>query len=324
MERTTYAIDRGVTDVMKFLAALTVVLHHYSQYVYQNNLPGNAVYGAFDSYGGFIAVGVFFFLSGFGLMESEKRHHLAFVPFMKRRCLRVYLPVLLATVIWMAVNRVMPCGDYFHEISVRGLLIDLLWGLGDSYLWFVKVIILLYGAFAVFAQVRERYGMKRAMLALDVMTVAVSVVTALMIADFAVVSVPMFTLGVWAAGCAEGKRGLELLALHFALWCIVTCGLLAVYNVCVVHAKSLSILLDVMRTYPVVLLLALLLPVVPAGWCSSVPRLVSGTSYDIYLVHGKVFAVLKVLMPVVPLYVFAVVTLVCVLLFYGLRTRLKI
>lgn len=106
-------------------------------------------------------------------------------------------------------------------------------------------------------------------------------------------------------------------------WCIAVCALLALYYV-IAPPESFSVLRHVLANYPSVLALMLLLPVVPAGWCKHVPRLVADTSYDIYLVHGKVFMTLRALLPVVPLWMFLSMTLVCVMLFYSLRKSLKI
>lgn len=317
-----YAIDRNLTNMVKFAAAVTVVLHHYSQYVSHNNLSDSIVYDFFNLYGGYFAVGVFFFLSGFGLMESEKKKHLELVPFLKKRWLRVYIPVLLVTVIWMLVRQWLPEKVVLPRSGVIGVLYDFLWGFGDSYLWFVRVIIFLYAAFAVFAQVRVKHGMARAMLVLNLMTVAVSVGVLIMIADWAIVSIPMFTLGVQASCYAERRRGRAYLALSFMSWCIVVSALLALYYI-IVPPESFSVLRHVLANYPSVLVLMLLLPVVPAGWCKHAPRLVADTSYDIYLVHGKVLMTLRALMPVVPLWMLAAVVFVCVVLFYGLRKRVE-
>ena len=48
-----------------------------------------------------MGVAIFFFLSGYGLMESEQKSHLSLAAFFKRRFLNVYLPVLLVTALWL-------------------------------------------------------------------------------------------------------------------------------------------------------------------------------------------------------------------------------
>ena len=77
-------IDKNLSSFLKFLAAITVALHHYSQYVCANHLSENILYKVLSSQGGYLAVGIFFFLSGYGLMESEKKHHLSPIGFIKK------------------------------------------------------------------------------------------------------------------------------------------------------------------------------------------------------------------------------------------------
>ncbi len=96
----TLHLDKATADVIKFLAAIVVVLHHYSQYVEINHISGWIGYKLLSSQGGYVGVAVFFFLSGFGLMESEKRSHLSAKRFFQRRFMKVYLPVLAVTFIW--------------------------------------------------------------------------------------------------------------------------------------------------------------------------------------------------------------------------------
>ena len=51
------------------------MLHHYSQYVCANNLSESVIFRALSYQAGFLGVAIFFFLSGFGLMESESKAH---------------------------------------------------------------------------------------------------------------------------------------------------------------------------------------------------------------------------------------------------------
>lgn len=54
-------IDKNLSAWIKFVSALVVALHHYSQYVCANDFSNNIIYKVFSSQGGFLAVGVFFF-----------------------------------------------------------------------------------------------------------------------------------------------------------------------------------------------------------------------------------------------------------------------
>lgn len=60
-------LNRSLTDLVKWLCCIMVALHHYSQYVLSNDISNNIIYQIFSTQGGYLGVGVFFFLSGFGL-----------------------------------------------------------------------------------------------------------------------------------------------------------------------------------------------------------------------------------------------------------------
>lgn len=80
------------------------MLHHYAQYICVNGFSDSLFYKALSAQGGFIGVAIFFFLSGYGLMESESKSHLNALAFLKRRILKIYLPVILVTFIWMLAS----------------------------------------------------------------------------------------------------------------------------------------------------------------------------------------------------------------------------
>ena len=53
-------------------------------------------------------VAVFFFLSGFGLMESEQKAHLDLKSFVRRRLMKIYLPVVLVSCLWLSLLYALP------------------------------------------------------------------------------------------------------------------------------------------------------------------------------------------------------------------------
>lgn len=76
-------LDRNVTDALKFIACLMVAMSHYSGYVLANDLSSNIIYKVIAATGGYLGVAIFFFLSGFGLMMSDMKHHLSPQEFIK-------------------------------------------------------------------------------------------------------------------------------------------------------------------------------------------------------------------------------------------------
>ena len=99
-----FSISKETSNAVKVIAAIMVMFHHYSQYVMANSISESLFYQLLSTQGGYLGVAVFFFLSGYGLMESEQKSHLNLSAFFKRRLLKVYLPVLLVTAIWMFIS----------------------------------------------------------------------------------------------------------------------------------------------------------------------------------------------------------------------------
>lgn len=94
-------LPKGACDVVKLVAALLVVTSHIGTVAL--GPAYNAAHPAFyilASQNGYIGVALFFFFSGYGLMESELRTHLPLTQFLRRRLLKIYFPVFLVTGLW--------------------------------------------------------------------------------------------------------------------------------------------------------------------------------------------------------------------------------
>ena len=97
------SINRGVSDLLKIISAVLVMFSHYYNLKAQAGYALNPIELVLRSQGGNVGVAIFFFLSGYGLMMSELKRHLNFKEFLKKRFLKVYLPVLLVTMIWIPI-----------------------------------------------------------------------------------------------------------------------------------------------------------------------------------------------------------------------------
>lgn len=96
---------KGTCDVIKLIAALMVITSHIGSVAL--GPAYNSTHWSFyllATQNGYIGVALFFFLSGYGLMESEIRRHLPLYQFIKRRLLKVYFPVLLVTGLWLLIT----------------------------------------------------------------------------------------------------------------------------------------------------------------------------------------------------------------------------
>ena len=95
-------IPKNASTQWKGIACLMIVLHHYL------HLTGDYAPGTFyqhpvgyiiSAHFGYIFVSLFFFLSGYGLAESETRKPTTLTEFAQRRLTRIYVPFVLTNLL---------------------------------------------------------------------------------------------------------------------------------------------------------------------------------------------------------------------------------
>lgn len=270
-------LNRNFTDLLKLLSALLVAADHYSCYsiLYGH---GNAIYRVLGATGGYIGVAIFFFLSGYGLMKSENRRHTSFFSFIKRRLVKLYLPVVFVSAIWGIVR--WPNDSGFEWIGQYLYLA--FWGFDDSILWFVKVILVEYLLFAAYIYLNIKSWLREVLLWFG--TALVYLFAYFYVRDWAAISIPMFTIGIllakyesWFYSIAHSKGVIIwlmvitcLMGLFYYLWGNVYAH--ALLNYYVITAIILA------GAYSITTKIA---PPIYQRWAGPV-------SYDIYLTHYKV------------------------------------
>lgn len=191
-----FQLNRNYSNYAKFIAAILVAVSHYSTVIVINNHWSNSQFLKLWCQGGYIGVALFFFFSGFGLMESDKKHHLQLTDFIKKRFMNVYLPVLLVSVLWTPIYYLFVSTDT-SRLSVWSVIYDLLWGFNDPVLWFVKILFFLYACFYVFTLL---YAKRKRVLAQGFFSISVGGATWLAwYYGFPFISVPLFGVGVFAS-----------------------------------------------------------------------------------------------------------------------------
>lgn len=142
-QRYTFSVDRGVSNCLKFLSAIMIALHHYSQFMvhnadYQYINRGQLFFQLFSSQGGYIGVAIFFFLSGYGLMESELRAHMSFGQFLNKRLKRVIFPLIVLALIWYPLYY----GLNLEPETMRNGVPDIILKILNVGGWFVSAILI--------------------------------------------------------------------------------------------------------------------------------------------------------------------------------------
>ena len=136
-------IGKDISNILKGISCLLIVAHHYCSW-----LDGKGIDNFFVHFigvrGGVIGVTIFFFLSGWGLSESQKKNKYPLKVYAKRRLSKVFIPLLLTNIIYFSILLV------FNKISFTVssfVLTSLNLKLRDGVLWFCNVILIFYLVF---------------------------------------------------------------------------------------------------------------------------------------------------------------------------------
>lgn len=159
MEKLVF--NRSVTNALKIAAAICVAIFHHSYCVWCGTIEVFSFSYAATSKLASWGIAIFFFFSGYGLMESEQRKPLAtFGCFMRRRILKIYVPVLLVTLLWLPLYLPEVAGTPETWEQVAGYIgrgvSTLFWKWGDAALWFIRSLLQLYLVFFFFTKLLRK------------------------------------------------------------------------------------------------------------------------------------------------------------------------
>ena len=301
-------IEKNIVDWLKVLAALAVLLTHYGGYAMtQECLSSNFNYliGGGLTYLGPVAI--FFFLSGYGLMESEKRRHLTTSQFVGRRLSKVYVPVLIATALWLPVYLI---SINTEPLSVGKIMLLLTVDFADGALWFIKSLLLLYIAFHVFTLVQSR-NTAVGVLVFFGLTALAQLLTHEYIASFSSYTVMMFFIGAISSRFArKGNAVANVATMVLAVYAIS--GYMIYHSLILLCNCLVLIALTIMCNYMSKRQLRLI----------ACPSLLLALSFDIYLTHYKLLSYISNQALAPSLVFFLALSIAAALMLYILRTRI--
>lgn len=271
---------------LKAVGCLIIVTHHYT--LHQGDVHNN-VFNEFSTLAcGYIAVALFFFLSGYGVMESEKRNRLPILTFLRRRLSRVYIPFVITNILFIITLLYLG----YYPISIRKVLAHIFGiELIDNVTWFVPVTLLLYFFVLLLSKVQNRQLKAVFMVALCTGYIT-SGIFLFDIPFYAYVSTPAFPLGYIASLysheiCRRLKGIIRWILLFFSAITFVTLswammGHLSLYG----HLLHAAIALNNIA------LLGIIVTVFAGrhyAWFHC--KWLGDISYEVYLCHAKVFMV---------------------------------
>lgn len=318
-----FVLDRSMTDVLRFISCLLVAGSHYAQYCETNNLSDNVVIRLLSTSGGYLGVAFFFFLSGYGLTCSMKNHSYTFGIFIKRRVKQVYLPAAFISLLWIWALLLIPHFKCVGAIINHGHLIGngfsailgiLIFRFCDSVLWFVEILLLLNLVFYFYAVLTKVGRNLLSFFVLLVGTTAIMLYTFFHVGPFAVVSIPLFLIGVLVATYGEW-----IINNKYKLVLIIS---LVLFLLAFVFRRNFVFIHGVINYY-----LLLMFLFVTSIWnisFSKIPKIIPKMSYDLYLTHNKLKAIIAAYSPSLSILIFLFLSVLLSLLSCYLRKMIKI
>ena len=305
----SFQISRSVSNLIKFFIAIGIALCHYSAYAI--SFAPNKLYDAIMILSSIAGVPLFFFFSGYGLMRSEQVKHLCLWKFIKRRLMKVYLPVVLVSFIWQLF--LWPRGAGIDRIP--HLLYATLWGFSDGILWFVKAIMICYILFRIYTFFLQVYP-KVAIIVLLVGTIIVYTLVCWLFANWAAIGIPMFALGIIIAD--YNNYATKIIKSH---WMILIVFLLTVLFV-ILYAFYGNIYLKALGNYYSISIILLMC----ANYSINIelPSWLGDISYDIYITHNKIINGLKSIYAYLGFGRFFIFSALAAILLYLIRKIIKI
>lgn len=310
-----FSLHRDWSNYAKLFAALLVAVSHYSTVIVVNNHWSDSQFLRLWCQGGYIGVAIFFFFSGFGLMESDQREHLSLKLFIKKRFAKVYLPVLLVSAIWTPIYNLWVANPT-TEVNLWGTVYDILWNFHDPVLWFVKILFLLYFVFFTATELHEReFHVIGHLLMIS------GIVFATWLANhngYPYISVPLFGIGVYTSVLKQ-QYVLRIPACYYLIGAMTF-----VCAICFVLTREADPAHGVLNC----VILAITLLIIRVLQTITPPILLSAftisATYTIYIVHFKVLDLMVANWGHISYWSWAATTMVVTIVITYIRNLLKI
>lgn len=136
----TFYISKESSNIIKGLACMLIILHHYSQSLIGLDVS-NIIIETIALRGGVTGVAIFFFLSAYGLSESQLKRQTNFIEFAKRRLSKVFIPLIITNLIYYFIllgNNLLNFSLETFPLYITNIKIL------DGVTWFCNVIFFFY------------------------------------------------------------------------------------------------------------------------------------------------------------------------------------
>ena len=272
-------ITKDTSNVIKGLACLLIVAHHFCARLMAKGFD-DVLTNFIGVRGGVVGVAIFFFLSAWGLSESQKRNNYSFIAFVKRRLSKVYFPLIITNFLYYFFL----VGWDVLSFSYSDLILSTLnLRLIDGVLWFCNTILIFYLIFYLSFLPKKNWAKVALCM---VLTLLYSFVSTWIYPDapFYVYSIIGFPFGMV---CSMYKDSFSKMSVS-GIWMIACLLLLMIGALSLPAYRNLFL----MNSFCLILLFVLLTIIQRVSFSARLVVLpfIGIYSYEIYLLHNKVLS----------------------------------
>lgn len=271
---------REQTEPIKGIAILLIMFHHMAQ-----SVSDIALLFPFRG-SGYLAVAVFFFLSGWGLCSSYEHKKNYLKHFISNRIQKVFFPFVVLNGIYLAVVLCL----FRSDISVGKAVSSIFTGTLDSSMWYIRSLLFFYAAFyVIFRLCHTKQSQTFMMLFISAAYFIFCYLTGMGKVYFD--NSFSFALGVI---CCLYKEKVQQLCPKIPLWYnIIFVILFAACFVGNMQRTELPFLvLRILSTILFIICIIAMMKYLDFSHCIWAKK-IGGISFGIYLIHFKVLEVLK-------------------------------
>ena len=146
--KNDFSLSKNTNDQLKGIFIIVVIIHHISQ-----RIDPLGILALFQTVG-YLAIGVFFFISGVGLTKSLKRNNEYLNGFLHKKIARIYLPFIIINILTIIVLYLN--GTTFTYDAIIKYIIPI--KLIDNTLWFIMTILIFY--FFFYLSFKKTYSLR--------------------------------------------------------------------------------------------------------------------------------------------------------------------